>query len=124
MSDNKKPSRLEALKSQMDEKDVHITNLEAKVTDLEAINAELSQEVAALSKSSEGVPRQKEASPLPTKSFKVEGEDYLFVIPQFRDPRDHNKIIKASEAITDKDLCEYLAKNKISVVALKSDVKK
>ena len=61
---------------------------------------------------------------IPTKSFKHEGEEYVFTAPKFTNPLNGHQHITAEEALHDKDLLAHLVTEKTGVIMRKADVKK
>lgn len=58
---------------------------------------------------------------LPTKSFKVDGVDYVFTVPQFTNPLKSHSTITAEQALTDKELLSYLVSNDCGLTKRKGE---
>lgn len=110
-----------------------IAVLEAKVKEQEATIAELNEVNAALEskieeqelllsknadKSSPAVKEKKKAG-IPSKSFKVDGEEHVFTVPQFTNPLNGHSVITAEEALKESKLLEHLVKNNTGVTKRK-----
>ena len=110
-----------------------IIDLEAKVkeqetviNDLNEINAQLEskieeQELLLSKKDDKSLPtvKEKKKSAIPSKSFKVDGEEHVFTVPQFTNPLNGHSVITAEEALKESALLEHLVKNDCGVTKRK-----
>ncbi len=109
-----------------------IADLEAKVKEQEGTIAELNEVNATLeskieelelllNKKGDTMPavKEKKKAVIPSKSFKVDGEEHVFTVPQFTNPLDKHSVITAEEALTSKELLQHLVKNNTGVTKRK-----
>jgi len=103
-----------------------IKEQEAAIVELNEINVQLQntieeQEILLSKKGDKSLPavKEKKKASIPSKSFKVDGEDHVFVVPQFTNPLDGHAVITAEEALTNKDLLEHLVKNNTGITKRK-----
>ncbi len=110
-----------------------IADLEAKVKEQEGTIAELNevnatleskieeQEILLAAKGDKAAPavKEKKKAGIPSKSFKVDGEEHVFTVPQFTNPLDNHSVITAEEALTNKDLLAHLVKNNTGITKRK-----
>lgn len=110
-----------------------IVDLEAKlkaaeetVVELNEINAQLEskieeQELLLSKKDDKSSPavKEKKKAALPSKSFKVDGEEHVFTVPQFTNPLNGHSVITAEEALKESKLLEHLVKNDCGVTKRK-----
>lgn len=96
-------ARLEALEEIMAKQEETIESLKAE-------NAKLSEQVgAATSPKAKSKPKPKP----PEKTFTVSGTKYRFLAVQFR---HQGQIVKAVDALEDKEILKYLAENNSRVI--------
>lgn len=84
-----------------------------------ALENKLEEQELLLSKSAVPVVKEKKKSAIPSKSFKVDGEEHVFIVPQFTNPLNGHTVITAEEALKEKDLLDHLVKNDCGVTKRK-----
>jgi len=84
------------------------------INELNEVNATLQDKIEELEMQIENgnksLPTEKKPV-LPGKTFKVNGEEHVFIVPQFTNPLDGNLKISAEEALTDPELLKYIVEH-------------
>lgn len=102
-----------------------IKQQEETIVELNEVNAQLEKTIEEqellLGKTGEkSLPVAKKKPVIPSQSFKVDGEEYVFTVPQFTNPLDRHSLITAEEALTNKDLLAHLVKNNTGIAKRKA----
>src|SRR6185437_720078 len=85
--------------------EAQLKKAEETLVELNEINAQLEskieeQELLLTKKDDKSLPavKEKKKAALPSKSFKVDGEEHVFIVPQFTNPLNGHSVITAEEA--------------------------
>lgn len=107
--------------------DAKVKEYEMCIEELNIVNNQLQEKIEeqelllANKDSNEPAAKEKKKPVIPSKSFKVDKEEYVFTIPHFTNPLAGHSVITAEEALTNKELLEYLAKNDTGIIKRKGE---
>ena len=105
--------------SQANEKSLteQLSEAETNMEELNTINNDLMEKIEQIEAASPEAAKEAVAgkATIPEESFKVGKQSHVFIVPKFTNPLDGHNVITATEALTNKELLEYLVKNDCGV---------
>lgn len=92
-----------------------LADADGTLEELNAVNNNLMEKIEEMEAAAGAGKPTAITNQIPDKSFKVGKTAYVFTVPQFTNPLDGHSIITAKEALTNKELQEYLVENECGV---------
>lgn len=113
-------TEIEDLRKQLQQLVSQLKDADASIEELSAVNEALQESIEENDATGKEVATKKKKVDIPTKSFKVGKQDYVFTVPQFTNPLAGHAVITAKEALTNDELLKYLIENDCGVAERKT----